>query len=304
MGKQPEKIILYYCFTPLADPAAVKLWQHSLCDSLGLKGRILLSNHGINGTLGGSVDSLKKYVSATKNYQPFKLTQFKWSHGSADDFPRLSVKVRREIVTFGAPEELAVNERGVIGGGKHLKPSEVHELVDTYGDDVVFFDGRNAYEASVGKFKNAVVPRTTYTRDFIDDLDSGRYDQIKSKKVVTYCTGGIRCEVLTSIMKKRGFRDVFQLDGGIVKYGEAYGDDGLWEGALYVFDRRMTTKFSDRAKDIGSCIHCQAKTSNFANCALKTCNKLILVCKTCAATEPGRYHTAACQKSALKPAKS
>ena len=107
-----------------------------------------------------SIEDLKAYAKATKSYSGFKGTAFKWSDGTRDHFPRMSVKVRDEIVSFGAGDELQVDENGVVGGGKHLKPEQVNELVETYGDDVVFFDGRNAYEAKVGKFKNAVVPDT------------------------------------------------------------------------------------------------------------------------------------------------
>lgn len=290
-----QKIILFYKFTPLHDPEAVRLWQFTLANSLGLKGRILLSKHGINGTLGGDIEAVKAYVKQTKQYAGFKNTTFKWSDGMGDDFPRLSVKVRDEIVSFGAPDELQVDEQGVVGGGTHLKPEQVHELVKQHGEDVVFFDGRNAYEAQVGKFKNAVVPDTRTTRDFVKELESGKYDEIKDKPVVTYCTGGIRCEVLSSLMKNRGFKDVYQMDGGIVKYGEQYGDEGLWEGSLYVFDNRMGMKFTDKAKDIGECIHCSAKTSNFENCALKSCNDLVLICENCMEDEQKLYHSQECK---------
>lgn len=276
-----QKIILFYKFTPLPDPAAVRLWQRSVCERYGLKGRILLSKHGINGTLGGDLEDLKRYVKETKQFAGFKNTTFKWSEGGADKFPRLSVKVRDEIVTFGAADELQVDETGVIGGGRHLKPHELHKLVEEHGDEVVFFDGRNAYEAAVGRFKGAVVPAVDYSRDFKSELNDPKYNDIKDKPVVTYCTGGIRCEVLSLLMKNRGFKEVYQLDGGIVKYGETYGDDGLWEGSLYVFDDRMGLKFSDKAVDIGRCVHCGSPTSNYENCALKACNKLVLICNTC-----------------------
>lgn len=297
-----QKIILFYKFTPLHDPQAVRLWQLTLAESLGLKGRILLSKHGINGTLGGDIEAVKSYVKQTKQYAGFKDTMFKWSDGKGNDFPRLSVKVRDEIVSFGKPDELQVDERGVVGGGKHLKPEQVHELVKERGEDVVFFDGRNAYEAQVGKFKNAVVPDTRTTRDFVRELESGKYDEIKDKPVVTYCTGGIRCEILSSLMKNRGFKDVYQIDGGIVKYGETYGDEGLWEGSLYVFDNRMGMKFSDKAKDIGECIHCAAKTSNFENCALKSCNDLVLICEDCVQDESKLYHSQDCKIGATASA--
>ena len=146
------------------------LWQIALCEPLNLKGRILISPHGINGTLGGDIDALKKYVKTTKQYPGFKKIDFKWSEGTGEDFPRLSVKTRPELVSFGVPENLKVTEDGIVGGGKHLKPKEVNALAEKLGDDLVFFDGRNAYEAKIGKFKNAVVPDVKTTKDFIAEL--------------------------------------------------------------------------------------------------------------------------------------
>jgi len=289
-----QKIILYYKFAPIADPDAVRLWQRALCERLQLKGRILISSHGINGTVGGEIDDVKAYVKETKQYAAFKDTTFKWSDGSRDHFPKLVVKVRDEIVTFGAADEIKVDAHGIVGGGKHLKPQQVHKLVEER-DDVVFFDGRNAYEAAVGKFKDAVVPDASATRDFATELADPKYDDIKDKPVVTYCTGGIRCEVLSMMMKNRGFKEVYQMDGGIVKYGEKYKDDGLWEGSLYVFDDRMGMKFSEKAKDIGVCVHCQSKTSNYENCVDKTCNKLSLICEQC--VNAGNIHCAAHSQS-------
>lgn len=294
-----QKILLYYKFTPLGDPEAVKLWQKMLTDSLNLRGRILVSKQGINGTVGGELDDLKAYVRATKQYANFKDIMFKWSDGAREDFPRMSVKTRRELVGFqNSEDEFDVDMDGVIGGGKHLKPKAVHELIEKYGDDVVFFDGRNAHEAKIGKFKNAVVPNTNTSRDFIAELESDKYDHLKDKKVVTYCTGGIRCEVISSMMKKRGFKDVYQIDGGIVKYGETYGDDGLWEGSLRVFDDRMTMNFSDHTKTIGECTHCGGKTSNFENCALAECNDLVLICEACKQNPELLFHTTQCRERA------
>ena len=276
------KIILYYGFAPVADPEALKLWQSTLCESLGLKGRILISRHGINGTLGGDLKNLKKYVRATKLYPGFKKIDFKWSEGTGDDFPRLSVKVRKELVTFGVPDNLEVDENGIVGGGKHLKPHEVNALATQLGDDLVFFDGRNAYEAKVGKFKNAVVADIRTTKDFINEIEGGKYDHLKKKTIVTYCTGGIRCEILTTIMKERGFNEVYQIAGGIVRYGEKYGDKGLWEGSLYTFDGRKTIDFSDQTKIIGVCDFCENSTKQFLNCANNFCHNQYLICEQCA----------------------
>ncbi len=278
-----KKVILYYKFVPVLDPAMTMRWQRELCMRLNLKGRVVISEHGINGTLGGELDNLRKYKQEMNASETFRDIMYKWSKGDGNEFPKLSVKVRPELVAFNRPDEISVDENGVKGGGKHLKPHQVHKLVKERGDDVVFFDGRNAYEAKVGKFKNAVVPDTKTTRDFVDELESGKYEDIKDKPVVTYCTGGIRCEILSTLMKNRGFKEVYQMDGGIVKYGEKYGDDGFWEGNLYIFDGRMNHKFSDRAKDIGECSGCGSKTSNYINCEDKTCDLLMLVCKKCEA---------------------
>ena len=282
------KILLYYAFTPLADPDAVRLWQRDLAASLGLRGRILISKDGLNGTLGGELRALKRYVRKTRDYPAFKHIDFKWSEGTgldeagaSLDFPKLSVKVRDEIVSFGAPGELRVDGDGVVGGGTRLSPDALHELVAERGDDVVFFDGRNALEAGIGRFRGAVVPDVETTRDFVELLDSGEYDDLKGRPVVTYCTGGIRCEVLSSLMASRGFGEVYQLEGGIVRYGERFGDDGLWEGSLYVFDGRGSVDFSDHAAVIGACAVCGDATKRTVNCTDAACRTQLVVCESC-----------------------
>lgn len=289
-----KKVILFYKFVPLADPAMVMNWQRELCQRLELKGRIIISKHGINATLGGDVKNLRQYKSQMNSSGTFRGIVYKWSDSDGSEFPKLSVKVRDELVAFKRPNEIKVDGKGVVGGGKHLKPIQVHELISEKGDEVVFFDGRNAYEAKIGKFKNAVIPNTKTTRDFVSELESGKYDDIKEKPIVTYCTGGIRCEALSVLMKNRGFKEVYQIDGGIVKYGEKYGDDGLWEGSLYVFDGRMNMNFSNKAKTIGECSHCKGKTSNFENCANVACNKLVLICEQCKLDKNLLYHSSDC----------
>ena len=287
------KIILYYVFAPVADPDAVRLWQRDLCESLGLRGRILLSPHGINGTLGGELDAVKRYLRKTREYGPFADLDVKWSEGTgltdgpasahtlfraSTDFPKLSVKVRDELVSFGAPEQVVVDEGGVVGGGVHLDPDAVHTLVEKRGDDVVFFDGRNAFEAEIGRFEGAVVPDVATTRDFVAELDSGRYDHLKSRPVVTYCTGGIRCEVLSSLMVSRGFEEVYQLDGGIVRYAEQFGSSGLWKGALYVFDGRGSVTYGDDPEVLGECVACGTPTHRMQNCADPSCRTQLVLC--------------------------
>jgi UPF0176 protein len=290
------KILLYYAFTPLADPDAVRLWQRDLAESLGLRGRILISEHGMNGTLGGELRALKRYVRKTREYPAFKHIDFKWSEGTgldstrgSLDFPKLSVKVRDEIVSFGAPGELRVDDSGVVGGGTRLSPEALHELVEERGDEVVFFDGRNALEAAIGRFRDAIVPPVETTRDFVGLLESGAYDHLKGRPVVTYCTGGIRCEVLSSLMAARGFGELYQLDGGIVRYGERFGDDGLWTGSLYVFDGRGSVDFSDHAAVIGVCEGCDAATKRTVNCADADCRIQLVRCDSCGPAQCARH---------------
>lgn len=277
-----QKVILYYGFTPVADPVALKMWQKNLCESLNLKGRILISEHGINGTLGGNMSDLKKYIRQTKEYPGFKKIDFKWSQGQGDEFPRLSVKVKKELVAFSSPTEIQVDINGVVNGGKHLRPEEVNQLVEDRGDEVVFFDGRNAFEAKIGKFRGALVPDVLTSHDFVSEVESGKYDHLKEKPIVTYCTGGIRCEILSAVMVNRGFKEVYQVKGGIVRYGEKFGNDGLWDGSLYIFDKRMVQDFSENPEIIGECEKCGAKTKSFRNCANKACYQLILLCDDCA----------------------
>ncbi|MFM9376834.1 rhodanese-related sulfurtransferase [Gordonia sp. VNK21] len=275
------KIVLFYVFTPLSDPEAIRLWQLAVCRSHGLRGRIIVSPHGINATVGGDIGAVKRYVRATREYLPFKHADIKWSDGAGDDFPKLSVKVRPELVTFGAPGEVEVNADGVVGSGRRLTPEQVHELVDERGDEVVFFDGRNRIEAQIGQFRNAVVPAVDTTRDFLPLIDSGALDHLKNRPVVTYCTGGVRCEVLSALLRNRGFSQVYQLDGGIVRYGERYGDDGLWRGSLYVFDRRMSVDFSDHAAVIGRCSECGAPTNRVRNHPDSSGRELAVLCPEC-----------------------
>ncbi|HSX24227.1 MAG TPA: rhodanese-related sulfurtransferase [Candidatus Saccharimonadales bacterium] len=270
-----EKIILYYKFVPLADPDMVMRWQHELCERLELKGRIIIAQQGINGTLGGRLKNVKAYVKTMNLTSQFKGMQYKWSDGSAEDFPRLSVKVRPELVTL-APDE----QFDIFNSSKGLKPKAWHKYLEEHPDAIVL-DARNDYESDIGTFKsrNVVKPRIKNFREIKPELDK----LPKDKPILTYCTGDVRCEYLSAYMRHKGFGEVYHLDGGIVKYGQQFGDGGHWEGKLYVFDRRMRVAFSDTSKDIGRCVHCGARTSNHINCADKSCNRLVLVCERCSA---------------------
>ena len=277
-----EKVILFFKFIPVADPETVMFWQRELCTKLNLTGRILISKHGINGTLGGNIDDLKTYKKTMNSHNLFKGIVYKWSEGGRADFPKLKVKVKEELVAFEASDEIKLNENGgIANGGEHLRPEQVHDLVEKFGDDVIFYDGRNMYEARIGRFKNTVIPNVETSRDFLKDIESGEISKFKEKHIVTYCTGGIRCEILSVLMKNRGYKHVYQMKDGIVKYGEKFGDEGLWEGKLFVFDDRMKVGFSDKAKDIAECETCGAKTSRQINVE-DIRRKLKIECEACA----------------------
>lgn len=285
-GMAVAKILLFYKFVPLADPEAVRAWQLELCTRLGLLGRVIVAPHGINATLGGDVAACKDYLKAIRLYGPLHDVDASWSDGTgldaagrSLDFPRLSVKTRPELVAFGVPE-LAVDGDGVIGGGARLTPEELDALVADR-EDVVLFDGRNRIEAAVGRFDGAVVPEVDNTHDFIAELASGRYDDLRSRPVVTYCTGGVRCEVLSVLMRQRGFGEVYQLDGGIARYLERFGSRSRWRGALTVFDAREVVVPAG-AQPIGTCHSCGAPASGLRNCREPVCRIRLVTCTQCA----------------------
>lgn len=266
-----NKIILYYKFVPVEDPTTVMHWQRELCLRLGLKGRIIISTHGINGTLGGPLDKVKEYVKTMNKHPLFMKINYKWSDGSADDFPKLTVKVRKELVTLNPDEEFDPFKRG-----KPLNPEQWKKFIKE-NPDVAILDGRNKYESDIGKFKGAITPSIDAFRDIKEHVSK----LPKDKPVLTYCTGDIRCEYLSAYMKHKGFEDVYHLDGGIVKYGQEFGDDELWEGKCFVFDERMSIAFSEKSKDIGKCTNCRKSTSRYIDCANVTCHELVLMCEAC-----------------------
>jgi UPF0176 protein len=180
--------------------------------------------------------------------------------------------VRKELVTLSPEEEFNVFDKGT-----PLRPEAWHQYLEDHPDAVIF-DARNTYESDIGAFKGAIKPAIRTFKDVKSEIEK----LPKDKPILTYCTGDIRCEYLSAYMKHKGFDDVYHLDGGIVKYGEAYGDEGFWEGKCYVFDRRMNIAFSEHSKDIGECVRCGKRTSNHENCANMACNRQILLCVACA----------------------
>lgn len=278
-----QKVILYYKFVEVPDPETAVHWQRQLCEVNGLKGRIIISRHGINGTLGGDVKGLKAYVRAINRHSRFKKIDYKWSRAENNPFPKLSVKVRKELVTLGPEGEFDAFDRGI-----GLRPKQWHKLLSE-NPNMPVLDARNSYESDIGKFKGAITPKIRTFKEIKPTLEGLDREQ----PIATYCTGDIRCEYLSAYMKHLGFKTVYHLDGGIVTYGQEYRNHGLWEGKCYVFDKRMNVEFAADTADIASCLHCGTATSSQVNCVGDNCLEQIVVCPSCQDSE-----TALCQACA------
>lgn len=273
------KVVSGYRFTALPDPDAVRLWQRALALARGLTGRILIAREGINLAMSGPVEDLKAHLKDTREHPALHDLTVTWTDGTGADHRRLRVLVRPELVTFGVGP-IRLDGDQVAGTAPRLTPDQLDAMAADR-EDLVLLDGRNAWEASIGRFRGAVVPPVERTSDFLRLLDSGELDHLKDRPVVAYCTGGIRCEVLSALMLDRGFGEVYQLDGGILRYGRSRGDDGLWEGSLHVFDERGAITFSDHPAVLAECSTCGAPADVVRDCGVDGCRGRDAGCATC-----------------------
>lgn len=282
------KVLLYYKYVAVADPAKETEEHRALAKSLDLRGRILISSEGINGTCSGTPENIEKYKAAMDAHPLFSGISFKESDHPRHAFAKLFVRLRPEIVTLR-------NDVTAEKAAAYISPKELHELLEAKAD-VVLIDMRNDYEAVVGRFKDAVTLTMRNFRDlpgFIPEL--AKY---KDRAVVTYCTGGIRCERASALLKTHGFTNVRQLEGGIVRYCEEF-PDGHFEGSLFVFDDRKCMRFPGKLphRFITNCEFCNVQTDNYVDCVYNPCHRLFICCKECEAKNAGRC--ANCVKSAV-----
>jgi UPF0176 protein len=275
------QILLYYKYVEVADPLAVKLWQKSLCQSLGLKGRIIVAKEGINGTVEGTIEATRQYVRAMNEYPAFKDISYKKSEGTGDALPTLSVKVRDDIISNSVahwnvnPAELT---------GKYLTADELHEWYES-GKKFYLVDMRNSYEHTSGYFENAILPPLDNFRDLPKILPD--LQKLTDAPLVTVCTGGVRCEKATGLLLKNGIQDVYQLKDGIVTYMEKYPNKHF-KGKLYVFDNRILMGFhTDDAEHevIGHCVMCNKLSENYVNCTNSDCNRHLICCEDCLSSQ-------------------
>ena len=266
------QVLLYYCYTPLADPAQFRDEHHRLCVALDLRGRVIVAAEGLNGTVSGTRDNCAAYMAAVKADARFAALEFKIEEVAQPAFQKLHVRVKPEIVHSSLPH-LRPHERT----GQHLSPLEFKALKDC--DDVVVVDVRSDYEYNLGRFKNALTLDIENFRDFPARVE--RLRAFQDKKILTYCTGGVKCEKATAFLLEQGFENVYQLHGGIIKYGqEAGGED--FEGQCYVFDGRVAVDVNQvNPSVIARCHHCQQPAPRLINCANPHCNAHLALCASC-----------------------
>lgn len=222
-------VLLYYKFVDISNSSDVVKEHQELCASLNLKGRVLIGSEGINGTVAGLRDEIETYKESMWKNPLFLDISFKESNSQENPFPKLQVKERTEVIS------LSKGKLSVKDGGEHISPTQLKELYDS-GEEFYVFDTRNNYESIEGAFKDSITPNIDNFRDLPKALRN--FKELKDKKIVTVCTGGIRCEKATVVFKKQGFTNVSQLDGGIVNYIHQYPGE-YFEGDCYVFDNRM-----------------------------------------------------------------
>ncbi len=283
--KKEFEILLYYHYVRLDDPAQFRDEHKKLCDSLDLKGRIIVAYEGINGTVSGTLDNIAKYREVMENDLRFKGMPFKVDQHDEHAFPRMSVKFRSELVNLSLDKD--INPLEITGN--HLKPKDFYEaMID---ENTVVLDARNDYEYDLGHFKNAIRPDIRNFRDlpkWIKENDN----LLKDKKILTYCTGGVRCEKFSGWLLEEGYEDVNQLDGGIATYGndpETLGKN--WDGLMYVFDNRISVPINKHehvvvGKDYFDGSDCE----RYVNCANPSCNIQMI----CSEENEAKYLRACC----------
>jgi len=255
--------------------------QRKICEELNLKGRIIVSKEGINGTIEGLTENTNKYIKYMDDDTRFTNINWKKSVGTGNAFPKLSIKVRDEIVSLHLGD-MDFNPSKITG--KYLTSKELHDWFESKKEFYIV-DMRNDYEYLSGRFENSVLPGLENFRDLKKELP--RLAHLKDKTVLTVCTGGVRCEKASGFLMMSGFNDVYQLQNGIVTYMEKYPNEHF-KGKLYVFDGRVTMGFNtkDPAHEIvGRCEKCDSPSEHYINCSTVGCHRHFIMCEKCLDSE-------------------
>lgn len=281
-------VLLFYKYVTIQDPHALAAWVREEAQRRHLLGRCLVSEEGINGTFEGLDGDAEAFANDLLSQESLRDMNIKRSRGTGAAFPKLSVRVRKEIVGTRFSKEEADPEKKT---APHIKPEELKTLYESQADFVVI-DMRNDYEYASGHFKGSIDPGLSAARDLPQALP--KLEPYKNKKVITVCTGGVRCEKMSAYLLSHGFTDVSQLENGMHAYMEKYpGEDFL--GTLYTFDQRVVMDFGGPREIIGKCYHCKATTERYVNCANYVCHRHFLVCDACADEQGRTYCSADCK---------
>lgn len=267
--------LLYYCYSAIKNAEQFALDHLQFCKSLNLVGRIIVADEGLNGTVSGTEAACKTYMDTLLADPRFAKIDFKIDEVNEPSFIKMHCRYKSEIVHSGLRDPHIINPEKKTG--IHLEPEDFIRMKED--DDVVILDVRSNYEHSVGRFKNAVTLDIENFRDFPEKINE--LAQYKNKKIITYCTGGIKCEKASALLLHEGFNEVYQLHGGIIKYGKAVGGQDF-EGKCYVFDNRVSVDVNSvNPVVISTCRNCGTHTSKMINCANPECNEHFTQCDDC-----------------------
>ncbi|MBK5459966.1 oxygen-dependent tRNA uridine(34) hydroxylase TrhO [Peribacillus sp. TH27] len=271
METKPYRVLLYYLYVPIENHEEFAAEHLAACKELELKGRILVASEGINGTVSGTIEQTNQYMDMMRSDSRFADIVFKIDEADGHAFKKMHVRPKNELVTLRLEDDINPNQTT----GNYLSPKEFFEQMQD--ENTVVLDARNDYEYEIGHFRGAVKPDITNFRDLPDWVRENK-QMFEGKKILTYCTGGIRCEKFSGWLVKEGYEDVSQLHGGIATYGkdpEVQGD--LWDGQMYVFDERIAVPINQKEHVIvGRDIFSGEPCERYVNCANPECNKKIL----------------------------
>lgn len=270
-------VLLFYKYTPIEDPEKMRDSQRHLCERLNLKGRLIVADEGLNVTLEGLTENVEEYIKELSKDPRFQDIQFKKSVGNGQAFPKLSVKWRKEIVA-GRLGDQDIKPYEVTG--QYIYAEQLHDWIHS-GREFYIIDMRNDFEQEVGYFANSILPGMATFADLPKVLP--KLAHLKDKTVVTICTGGVRCEKASGYLLTQGFKDVYQLYGGIVTYMEAYPNEDF-KGQLYVFDGRLTMGFNlddPKREIVGKCASCGKPSEAYVNCKDDFCHRHFICCMEC-----------------------
>jgi UPF0176 protein len=283
------RILSYYCYVSIENPDREVEKHYRFLSKLDARTRIYIAKNGINAQMSFAEEDLKTYTDWLTNDPHFKNIMFKVDPYPEHVHPRLTIKKREQLVALGLTPDLKKK-------GKHLSALEWKGLLDEGDPDRLLIDVRNNYESQIGHFQGAERPDLKTFRQFPEYAEKlkNRVNPRKTK-VMLYCTGGIRCETFSALLKEKGFDEVYQLKGGVINYGHQVGND-YWKGKLFVFDDRLSVPISnDEHELISQCYFCEIKTDAYYNCANMNCNGLFLACPDCAEKQQG-----CCSKECMK----